>query len=384
MGMISTYARRVGADSGRNAENAVAGIKKDFSGHKPAQVVFFAGASYDHDRLAALMRDAFPDALTFGCSTSGEIANGVMLNDSVAAMAFEDDVFESFRIGVVRRLGEDGRPVDPRVATDHVLDGFEHEMGRPLMDLDFSQYVGLAIADGRQYFPEPVLDRVGERTNVIFIGGLAGDDGRFVDTPVYHDGRALRDAMLLMLAKPRGRFGLVKTQGLKVSDRVFTVTRANEAERRVDEFDGRPAAMVLSEAIQVPVELMDLRGTFARWPFGLMVNGEPLLRVALEVLPGGGLQFAHAVGEGMRLVLSTPDDIVSTTASALEEARERLGGISGILHFNCMSRHHTLAERHELKDFGDLFRGFPNAGFSSHGEIYVAIANQTSTMLVFA
>ena len=74
----------------------------------------------------------------------------------------------------------------------------------------------------------------------------------------------------------------------------------------------------------------------------------------------------------------------SKPCGALEEVRGKLGSISAIFHINCMSRHQDLQKAGEWEVFGNLFTGYPNAGFASQGEVYIAIANCTSTMLVFA
>ncbi|MDR1521169.1 MAG: FIST C-terminal domain-containing protein, partial [Planctomycetota bacterium] len=210
------------------------------------------------------------------------------------------------------------------------------------------------------------------------------DDARFLDTPVYLDGRAVNDAALLLLLAPSGKFGLLKTQGLDISSTVFTVTKADETNRVVREFDGRPAAKVYAEAIGMEPDALSLENTGSLWPLALMVGDEPFLRVAAGGTPDGGLQFLHSVGEGMRLKLSRTTDIVESTALALAAKRKELGGISGILHFNCLSRQNILEAEGKADEFGRLFRGFPHAGLASHGEIYIAVANYTSTMLLFA
>lgn len=369
MGMIATHARCADADKIRNSENAAAKIKGDFRGLSPAQVLFFAGDNYDFEKLAVLMRDAFPGAITFGCSSSGEMADGVLYKGVVAAMAFESDIFERFEIAPVFRLDGDGVALDPRAAVDRILDDWERKLGKSMLDLDFAEYVGIALADGNHYFPEPVLERIGERTNVIFTGAVASDEGRFVFSPVFFDGRVLSDAMLISIAKPRRPFMVLKTQGMKLTDHVFTVTRADAEGRAVLELDGRPAAEVVSEAIGKPVDALHFGDVFKLWSFALMVNNEPLLRYARGAMPCGGIELGYAVKEGMRLALGTTDDIVATTAAVLADAREKLGGFTGMLHFNCLMRQTELESRGELEKFGALFRGYPSVGFASHGEI---------------
>ncbi len=386
MPISSHSAQHDTGDPVRNAELAVADIKKhiDAAGAPPAHIAFFAHKSYEPKRAAALMRDAFPNAVTFGCASSGEICGVTMTRGAFVAMAFPPGVFEQFDITVLERLDKAGKPGNPRHQVEEAFRRFETTLGKPVALLDFDEYVGLAFADGVPYYVEPVLEAAGDLTSVSFIGGIAGDDGAFAYTPVFLNGVAYTDAVVLGIAKPAGKFALVKTQGLEILDKTFVVTGSDEEKRLVTHLDGMPAATALSEVIGVPEEKMDFNGTFVDWPFGLMAGEDPFLRVALERLPDNSLRFINSVKEGMRLKLGKMTDIVESTEKSLNEVRERLGGISAIFHINCMSRQDDLIKQGKTEAFGALFGGIPHAAFSSQGEIYIAIANETSIMLVFA
>ncbi len=387
MSISSHIAQYTTADPVRNAELAVGEIKKqiDAANANPAQIAFFAHKSYDPKRAAACMREAFPNAVTFGCASSGEIHKETVTRGAFVAMAFPPETFERFDIAVLERFDPAGNPNNPRRQVEDAFSRFEATLGRSMDSLEFDQYVGLAFADGLQYYVEPVLEAVGDLTSVSFIGGIAGDDGAFAHTPVFLNGNAYTDAVVLGIAKPSGKFALLKTEGLKILDKTFVVTGSDEEKRLVTHLDGRPAAVVLSEIIGVPPEKMDFNGTFVDWPFGLMAGEEPFLRVALERMPDDSLRFLNSVKEGMRLKLGQMVDIVESTRRSLEEMRERLGGISAIFHINCMSRQDDLIKQGKTEAFGALFKGgYPHTAFSSQGEIYIAIANETSIMLVFA
>lgn len=385
MGISTYFSQHDSGDSVRNAEQAVADIKARAAGAKPAQIIYFADGSYDPARLAAAMREAFPDAVSFGCASGGEIIDGELVAHSVVAMFFGADVFEFFDIAVLHRLDANGAPNSPEKQVDEVFARFEEKIGKPACAFEHDKYVGIAFADGLRYYTEPVLERAGDLTGVPFIGGIAGDDGVFAFTPVFFNGEMFTDAVVLALAKPSGRFALVKTEGLEILDKTFVVTGADEPNRLVTHLDGVPAAEAYSAATGMPVETMnDFASTFSKWPFGLMAGDEPYLRVAVERLPDGSLRFLNAVKEGMRLKLARPADILDHTREAMAAVREKLGSISALLHINCISRRHELERLGQCEAFGKLFAGYPSAGFSSHGEFFIAIANQTSTMLVFA
>ena len=68
--------------------DAVSDIKGQLSGQDPKMVIYFASPEFDDNEISKQMQDAFNGATVFGCSSSGEIASGRMLNNSVVAMTF--------------------------------------------------------------------------------------------------------------------------------------------------------------------------------------------------------------------------------------------------------------------------------------------------------
>ena len=63
--------------------------------------------------------------------------------------------------------------------------------------------------------------------------------------------------------------------------------------------------------------------------------------------------------------------------------QKELGGISGIINFNCILRTLELGQKGLTEDYGKLFEVAPTVGFSTYGEQYIGHINQTATMLVF-
>ncbi|MDR2392361.1 MAG: FIST C-terminal domain-containing protein [Planctomycetota bacterium] len=370
-------------DRAENARAAAEAIRNKLTGIDPVQVCFFAGKNYEHTVLAAAVQDAFPGAVTFGCSSSGELEGVRMTRNSVSAMAFGKDVFGLFEPVLISRTGRDGGSLSVCESVGAAMGGIEKRLERKLDSLDHSKYVGMILADGIHYFVEPAVERIGDFTNIYCVGGIAGDDIQFRETPIYLNGRSYVDTLLFILAEPAGKFDFLKTQGLQVFPTTFTVTRADASARIVNELNGVPAVKAYCDAVGMAPEKLSLEDCQV-WPLALMVGEEPFLRVVLGALPDGSLQLFHAVNEGMRMKLSHTENIVASTARALAAKKAEMGGnISAILHFNCAARQLALEKDGEAEQFSQLFNGCHHAGFSSHGEIYIAIANQTSTMLLF-
>jgi hypothetical protein len=349
---------------------AVADIREQLAGCEPTLVLFFASPVYQPERIAAAMAEGFPGAVTFGCSTAGEIVTGRMLTHSLVAMAFGKDAIRSARVEVIQDLD---RPAYDAFAS------FERHFGCPMDEMDPSRYVGLLLIDGLSRKEELIMDRIGDLTNVNFIGGSAGDDLRFAATHVYAHGESHRHAAVVALLEPAVPFSFVKTQSFTPLPATLTVTRANEEERVVVEFNGKPAAVAYAEALGVP--LAEAGSRLLANPVGLVFEGEPFVR-SPQGIKDGSMVFYCAIKEGMELSLLQSTDIISDTARALEDAKTEFGEPSAIINFNCILRTLELREKGLAEQYGKLFSQVSTVGFSTYGEQFIGHINQTATMLV--
>ena len=76
-------------------------------------------------------------------------------------------------------------------------------------------------------------------------------------------------------------------------------------------------------------------------------------------------------------------DIIKDTKQAIEDKKNEIGSISGIINFHCILRTLELEQKGTTEEYGKIFTDIPTIGFSTYGEEYMGHINQTSTMLVF-
>lgn len=334
-------------------------------------LVFFASSSFAPEAIASGMGAAFPQAVTFGCSTAGEIVSGKMLTHSVVAMAFNKQSVKMARAVVLEDLSSDSYDA---------FNAFEQHFNKPMAEMDPKQYVGIVLTDGLSGKEELIIDRIGDLTNVNFIGGSAGDDLKFAATYVYANGKSYTNAAVLALIEPVGEFTFVKTQSFCPLSQKLVVTKANEATREVLEFNHKPAAVAYAQALGTTVA--DAPNHFMHNPVGLVFEGDPFVRSPQQI-KGDSMVFYCSVVEGMELSLLESTDIIADTKKAIETARQELGGISGMINFNCILRTLELGQKGLSDDYGKLFSGEPTIGFSTYGEQFIGHVNQTATILVF-
>ena len=354
----------------QDATAAAADLRKQLAGATPRLVVYFASPALGPQRIAAAMERAFAPATVIGCTTAGELVSGAMLKGGVVAMALDGVADLSVQLVAGLRTGAAG--------LDGAFEGFAAHFGRPVSALDPARHVGLVLIDGLSGAEERVIDAIGTRTNLTFVGGSAGDDLAFRATHVMAGGQAHADAALLVLLRLERPFSVIKTQSFGLEGHRLVATRVDAATRTVLEFDGRPATEVYAAAVGVPEAV--LADQFMSHPLGLMVGDQPFVRSPQQVV-GRGVRFYCAIEEGMELEVLRSADIVAETRAALARQQAAAGALRGIINFNCILRTLELDKKAQAQAYGDLFAAVPTIGFSTYGEAYLGHINQTATML---
>ncbi|MCA1064375.1 FIST N-terminal domain-containing protein (plasmid) [Rossellomorea sp. AcN35-11] len=352
------------------------GILSDFEtglkGFDTKVLMVFSSSQHDTKKLSEGLHDLFPGVEVIGATTSGELASGVMSDGAVSAMALSSEVVEDVKIEVVEDAGADG---DVKGA----FRSFEEYYGEKPMDMDFQKYAGIVLFDGLSLSEEDLMERIGESTDILFVGGSAGDDLKFEQTTLYYKGQTYHNAAILALLKMKAEFDFIKTQSFDVLDKKLVATKVDEETRTVLEFNGKPATEAYAEAIGVKES--ELEDFFMSNPLGLVAGEEIFVRSPQRV-DGQKVVFYCQILEGMEVNVLKGLDIVEDTAKALRDKEKELGSISGIVNFHCILRTLELKNKGLTEEYGNVFSDYPTAGFSTYGEAFLGHINQTSTMLV--
>jgi hypothetical protein len=369
MNVITAYSNQ------ENLDEITQDLKQQIGEFDAKMVLFFASSTFDPDQTAAQMQAAFQNIPVFGCTTAGEIVTGKMLKNSIVAMAFNADIIEDIDIQIVENISNGDTQ-----GIDHAFAKFKQHFNQPVLTMDISQYVGIILIDGLSGAEERIMDRVGDLTNVLFVGGSAGDDLKFEKTYVYANGKAYSDAALLALMKPKVKFDILKTQSFCELDKKLIATKVNEPKRTIIEFNNKPATVAYAEAVGCSVE--DAANHFMLNPVGLMVGDEPYVRSPQQI-QDQNIVFYCNVLEDTELSLLEAQDMIADTKQALEDKQTEMGSISVIINFHCILRTLELEAKDLMEDYGQIFADIPTIGLSTYGESYIGHINQTATMLMF-
>lgn len=356
---------------------AVLDIKHQLKGIGVKLLVFFASSNYDQDRLSNLMQESFNNCVVFGCSTAGEIANGLFLENSVVVMAINSQIISDAKVEVVERMSE-------KLSVEAAFTSFEQYYNKSSYIMEPTKYVGIVLIDGISMKEEKLMDQIGNRTNVFFIGGSAGDDRKYARTYVYANGKAYTDSAILVLLKmnEQAEFGIIKTQSFKALDNVLIANKVKEETREVIEFNNRPALEAYAEAVCAN-KVEEAQNYFMTHPVGLIIGeNDILVRTPLRK-KGTNIQFACNILEGMEVKLLESTNIIKDTKKAFEKKAREFGRIDGLINFQCLMRTLELEKNNSFKQYGEIFSQIPTIGFSTYGEEYIGHINQTSTILFF-
>ncbi|MGM5483042.1 MAG: FIST signal transduction protein [Nanobdellota archaeon] len=343
-------------------------IQHDCQEINPTLVVFFSGSKHNIDQIGNEIKSRL-DTKVIGCTTSGELASGFMLNDSVVAMAFNEETVSNVSINSIDTNS---------ISTSKVLEKVKNDLGTDSQQLDTSKYVGLIMIDGMSGKEETVMDAIGPHFLIPVVGGSAGDDLKFEATYVFDNESAKnKHAVLAILEVPNG-FDIIKTQSFAETGAKLTTTKVEEQNRKVIEFNNKPALTAYAEAINKTEE--EAKESFMHHPIGLMIGDEPYVR-SPQKAEGKDMHFYCNIKEGTELSVLESKDIVESTREVIDGLNK--DEIKGIINFNCILRTLELDKKEQKKDYADLFKDIPTVGFSTYGEQFVGHINQTSTMVVF-
>lgn len=357
---------------------------------EPHLVIVFGSVSRLTDAdLSGLLRAHFGGAHHIGCTTSGEISNQGVSDDTlvVTAVRFRQP---DFRVaGVDSESMDDSESAGRRLAAKLV----GSVAGKALHSI-------LVLGPGVNINGSALIEGITQvaGAGVTLTGGLAGDGGKFTKTWTLCDG-VVSDRHIVGV----GFYG----SGIRLSHGSFGGWQPFGATRRVTrstanvlyELDGEPALDIYKRYLGDYARELPASGLL--FPFAMLGkdHGETgLIRTILGIdEKHGSLTLAGDIVEGgfLRLMTASTDALVDGAEAAASAAHDMLKGAPGLaLLVSCVGRKLVMGGRvdEEVEAVGEVLgKNAVLAGFYSNGEIspYVnspdcKLHNQTMTITCIA
>ncbi len=339
-------------------------------------VLFFCSSHYDLEALAAEFRQLFGSVPIVGCTTAGEIGEAGYHSHSITGISFPGSHFnaatgllgplQSCEVGEARDLTQSLRR---RLAADGDTDA---------AGADFAFLMVDGLSTREEVLVGALQNSLGD---IPLVGGSAGDDLRFEQTFVFHDGQFHHDHAVVVLVHSLCPVMPWKTQHFVATDQRLVITQAYPEQRRVTEINGLPAASEYARLTGVDVN--DLSpDRFASSPVVVLVNGREYVRSIQRVQADGSLIFFCAIEQGLVMRVARGVDPVETLSAQLNAIHEQLGEPQVVLAFDCILRRLELIQSDLIESASALARRHNIVGFSSYGEQFEGVhVNQTFTAL---
>jgi len=341
-------------------------------------LVFYSQALVAASRLADSFSAHAPGLCYAGCSTAGEITPDGLEEGHVVAMLLPEQRF-TVASAIITDLSSSG--VDAITQQVGALQrSLSSRMGRsPAGDV-----FALCLIDGLSYAEEMVTSALHWALGDIpLLGGSAGDDLKFETTTLVWNGTVASDSAIVMLIATDVPFHVFKSENFVPTDEKLVVTASEPDRRIVHEFNAAVAGEEFAVAVgMLPQQLTPL--SFASHPVVVRVGGEYYCRSIQKLNADGSLSFFCAIDDGIVLSIAKATSMVESTAIALEDAAERLGGIDLVLGFDCVLRRLDAHNRQVFRKMSELYRNNRVIGFGTYGEQYRSMhLNQTFTGIAF-
>lgn len=363
---------RRGHATSADAQAAVAQLHAQIAQPDMALVVVFCSSRYDLKALGTALKAAFPCPVA-GCTTAGELFNDGYHEGGIVGFSLSSQQLHAHH-QLISPLSRFDMPAAVQVADD---------LRRQLIladHFDPAVMVGFLMADGLSMLEEQLVAYLhAQLEGVSIVGGSAGDDLKFEQTGIYHDGRFLSDAASLILLETSHPFHIFKMQHFKPTQMKVVITDADPPRRVVNEINGEPAAIAYAGLLGVNSQDLNPM-VFAAHPLMLKIGGEYYVRSIQKVNPDNSLTFYCAIDTGLVLTVAQGVDLVKNLEVNLAAVKQKMPEIQLVIGCDCILRRLEVMQKSLQDDVTRVLKDARLVGFSTYGEQLNSIhVNQTLT-----
>lgn len=347
--------------------------------------VFVTPSLAKDESILTFIRSKFPNALIAGCSTSGEIANGIIEEAGIVVTAIEFEHTKLEKHSVALSGATDSTRVGETLVNQFTKEGLRH-----ILVLSEGLHInGTQLVEGmRSVLPKEV--------NVT--GGLAGDGGDFVQTYVIdgEQGAASDRVIGLGFYGDKIKIGYGSYGGWDIFGIERLVTRSEN--NVLYEIDNMPALSLYKSFLGDLANQLPASGLL--FPLSLRTNNvdEPIVRTILAVdEEKQSVTFAGDIPEGsyVKLMKANVDHLIDGANQAAERAKQ---GFSEEIEFallvSCVGRRLVMKQmtEEEIEAVHEVVgKNAVLTGFYSYGEISPSkkdtpcyLHNQSMTITTFS
>ncbi len=338
----------------------------------PKLIIFFS----EFDMLwyfSKQLQARYPDAVVIGSSTYVNYNSEGYSHGGASVMAINSDIEVS--AGLLFYIDR-----HPAMYKAHITQALEK-----LSSYENTCCLEFMTAFGKG--EELVLDTFEEAlegTGITVAGGSAGAATDSKQTLVALNGEIYKNTCAFVFIRNlKGKINFYRENIYKPTSYRLTATYADCEDRTVMEYDGEPAAMVLSRILNVPVE--DLKNELSSHPMGRIVDGGINITEADEVFEDGSISYFATIYNHTKLMLLETDNIKRVWSETVQRVKNDIEKPSFTISINCLSRSKLFEDNSSFGEFVNVLKSNGKyIGLSGYGEQlnYIHL-NQTMILIVF-
>lgn len=375
---------------GRDAGyDLAAQIAAGMGGATPDAVIVFASSDNDYEALLSALAERCGAGAMIGCSSAGEFTADAAGTDRTSVMALRSTEMR-FTASVARDLSDDRSDAARQLVS--AFGGLDSP--------EFRHRTALIFVDALAGHAEDLVDQLTLATGGMyqFVGGGAGDNGKFKQTHVFMGTKAYSNAAVALEILSNKPIGIGARHGWRTSSAPLRVTESVEAcvvslnvAPAVEAFDDHAAATNQHFDHDDPLPF------FLHNVVGVATDAGHKLRVPLGIASGGGVMFAAEVPVGATThvmsigTASAAEAAGAATRDAIEQVTHDGFRPKAALFFDCVATRLRLGNEFgkELDAVANELQTVPFAGFNSYGQIVRAAGqfngfhNCTAVVCVF-
>lgn len=330
------------------------------TGYRPTLGIVFSDVEFDNSQVGKIIEDASIQYI--GCSSSGEIVNGVVHAKSISASFF--DIDRSWFSIVRQTVGEDESYSSGIELANRGLEQFSNPAFISLFTLDIN---GEKLIAG-------VTDVIGKDPNLF--GGMAADDVTFKPFVFTRDNKDFNGMHSIVLDNDKIELNSFAIAGWEPIGTEHTITKSKN--NIIYEINEEPALDFFKKFFGFYSDPLsqnedDVSTVNSQYPLQIMRKEGPVLRAPLNSDEDNNtLIMAGPINQGERFKFSIAPgfEVIDETIDRFKKFKEQVEKPDALLLFTCKARHWAFGPmiEDEVEALNDLWQ-VPYHGFFTFGEV---------------
>ncbi len=319
-----------------------------------------------HDVLNTVLSKV-PQAIIIGTTTSGEIMNGKMLDES---LVISMSIFENTSVQSVHYMDDDSEMMG-------------REVGRNIVNAQTKCIV--MFADGLNCNGDAILRGLSQSCSkeVVVAGGMSGDNGNFEKAYCIYGNQVFEKGLVAVsLSNPALEVFHTYNLSWKPIGKKMIVTRAEG--NILYEINHKPVKDIYAKYLGENV-VQQMPGSTIEFPLILHEGGVDIARSMISLTDNEGIIYAGELCEGqeVRFGIGSPNMLTESAHKSYNLTKN--APIEGLFAYSCIARKAFLGKNLE-SELVPLSKISPLAGFFTYGEFYHGsdgnkLLNVTTTVL---